>query len=100
MRTRLIVALAAGLLVAGGAVRAQYYQTDFPADEFRSRHARVFDAIGQAAVVVQGVPQTEGFTLPRQHKHLLLPLRHRNLEKGIVQKAPPVAASAIRRGTR
>jgi Xaa-Pro aminopeptidase len=47
---------------------AQSYQTDFPADEFRARHARVFEAIGESAVaVVQGMPQTEGFTLPRQH---------------------------------
>ena len=47
---------------------AQYYQTDFPPEEFRARHAQVFDQIGATAVaVVQGVPQTEGFTLPRQH---------------------------------
>jgi Xaa-Pro aminopeptidase len=47
---------------------AQYYQTDFPAEEFTSRHAQVFARIGDNAVaVVQGVHQTEGFTLPRQH---------------------------------
>jgi Xaa-Pro aminopeptidase len=47
---------------------AQYYQTDFPADEFRARHAQVFEKIGDNAVaVLQGVHQTEGFTLPRQH---------------------------------
>jgi len=68
MRARRIVAVATAVLVAGTAARAQYYQTDFPAEEFRSRHARVFDQIGTAAVaVVQGVAQTEGFTLPRQH---------------------------------
>ncbi len=59
------------LLVAAfvpAALGAQYYQTDFPAEEFRSRHARVFERIGANAVaVVQGMPQTEGFTLPRQH---------------------------------
>ena len=61
-------ALAAGLLMVSATAHAQYYQTDFPADEFRGRHARVFDRIGANAVaVVQGVPQTEGFTLPRQH---------------------------------
>ena len=50
------------------ALSAQYYQTDFPADEFRARHARVFEQIGTNAVaVVQGMPQTEGYTLPRQH---------------------------------
>ena len=44
------------------------YQTDFPAEEFKARHAQVFEQIGDNAVaVVQGVPQTEGFTLPRQH---------------------------------
>src|SRR5262245_39147894 len=47
---------------------AQYYQTDFPAEEFRARNARVFEQIGSNAVaVVQGIPQTEGFTYPRQH---------------------------------
>jgi Xaa-Pro aminopeptidase len=69
MHTRDIVWITAGmLLLAGTAPRAQYYQTDFPADEFRSRHAKLFDQIGATAVaVVQGMPQTEGFTLPRQH---------------------------------
>ena len=56
------------LLSAAAGVRAQYYQTDFPADEFKSRHAKVLDQIGTSAVaVLQGMPQTEGFTLPRQH---------------------------------
>jgi Xaa-Pro aminopeptidase len=68
MRPGCFVVFAAGVLFAGATARAQYYQTDFPADEFRSRHARLFDAIGTAAVaVIQGMPQTEGFTLPRQH---------------------------------
>jgi Xaa-Pro aminopeptidase len=69
MHARLIVWIAAGLMLLDGtAARAQYYQIDFPADEFRSRHARVFEQIGASAVaVVQGMPQTEGFTLPRQH---------------------------------
>jgi Xaa-Pro aminopeptidase len=59
---------AAALLFAGAVLDAQYYQTDFPAEEFRSRHAQVFAQIGANAVaVVQGVAQTEGFTLPRQH---------------------------------
>ena len=62
-------ALAAGTaLCLSTTLAAQYYQTDFPADEFRARHARVFELIGANAVaVVQGMPQTEGFTLPRQH---------------------------------
>jgi Xaa-Pro aminopeptidase len=62
----LAVALAVLLLISP--LEAQYYQTDFPAEEFRARHTRVFEQIGTNAVaVVQGMPQTEGFTLPRQH---------------------------------
>ena len=57
-----------GCLFAPSIAAAQYYQTDFPADEFKARHAQVFAQIGDSAVaVVQGVHQTEGFTLPRQH---------------------------------
>ena len=60
--------IAAALLLVPAAAAAQYYQTDFPAEEFRARHAQVFAEIGENAVaVVQGVHQTEGFTLPRQH---------------------------------
>ena len=60
--------IAAALLFVPAAVAAQYHQTDFPAEEFRARHAQVFAKIGDNAVaVVQGVHQTEGFTLPRQH---------------------------------
>lgn len=63
-----ITTLAAALLLAPAAVFAQYYQTDFSAEEFKTRHAAVFEKIGGNAVaVVQGVHQTEGFTLPRQH---------------------------------
>jgi Xaa-Pro aminopeptidase len=66
MRFARAVVLLVALLVLP--VAAQQYQTDFPADEFRARHARVFEEIGANAVaVIQGVPQTEGFTLPRQH---------------------------------
>jgi Xaa-Pro aminopeptidase len=55
-------------LLVPAAASAQYYQTDFPAEEFKARHAKVFDQIGANAVaVVQGVSQTEGYTLPRQH---------------------------------
>src|SRR5687767_7068472 len=46
---------------------AQHYQTDFPPEEFKGRWAKVFDAIGNESVaVVQGVPLTNGFQLPRQ----------------------------------
>ena len=58
----------AAMVLAPTLAAAQYYQTDFPADEFRARHAQVFARIGDNAVaVLQGVHQTEGFTLPRQH---------------------------------
>jgi len=44
-----------------------WYQSDFPAEEFRARHARLYDKIGnQAVAVVQGVSLTPGFTMPRQ----------------------------------
>jgi Xaa-Pro aminopeptidase len=57
-----------GVLVAAAPTAAQYYQTDFPSEEFKARHARVFEQIGSNAVaVVQGMPQTEGYTYPRQH---------------------------------
>src|ERR687891_535155 len=63
-----VLGLFALMLVAGADARAQYYQTDFPAEEFKSRFAKLFDQIGPSAVaVVQGMPQTEGYTLPRQH---------------------------------
>jgi Xaa-Pro aminopeptidase len=63
----LVAVVACGLAMTP-AVWAQFYQTDFPAEEFRARHARLFEQIGSSAVaVVQGMPQTEGFTLPRQH---------------------------------
>jgi Xaa-Pro aminopeptidase len=68
MCRRLIGCFAVCLALANATIRAQYHQTDFPADEFKSRHARVFEQIGANAVaVVQGVAQTDGFTLPRQH---------------------------------
>lgn len=66
MTSRLGAAILASLLATPA--HAQYYQTDFPAQEFKHRHARVFEQIGANAVaVVQGMPQTEGFTYPRQH---------------------------------
>jgi Xaa-Pro aminopeptidase len=43
------------------------YQTDFPPEEFKARWEKVFDKIGNEAVaIVQGVPQTNGFIVPRQ----------------------------------
>jgi Xaa-Pro aminopeptidase len=62
-----IARLTLALLLMPGTASAQYYQTDFPAEEFRERHQKVLAAIGAGSVaVVQGVGQTEGFTLPRQ----------------------------------
>ena len=82
MHARLIVGITAGLLFVSTAARAQYYQTDFPADEFRSRHAKVFEQIGAAAVaVVQGMPQTEGYTLPRQHNTFYYLSGHRDARR-------------------
>src|SRR5687767_934633 len=44
------------------------YQTDFPAEEFKARWAKVYDQIGPTAVaIVQGVGLTPGFIFPRQH---------------------------------
>jgi Xaa-Pro aminopeptidase len=44
-----------------------WYQSDFPSEEFKARWEQVFDRIGQDAVaVLPGVPQTNGFTVPRQ----------------------------------
>jgi Xaa-Pro aminopeptidase len=63
-----VAAVLIAVLATAVPARAQYYQTDFPAEEFKARHAKVFEQIGANAVaVIQGVPQTEGFTYPRQH---------------------------------
>ena len=44
-----------------------WYQSDFPAEEFRARHARVCDEIGNHAVaLVQSVSLTPGFNMQRQ----------------------------------
>src|SRR5688572_2823162 len=117
---RSVVLLVAVCLVP---VQAQYHQSDFPAEEFRARHARVFEQIGANAVaVVQGVGQTEGFTLPRQHNTFyylryedtvvvtatgvenftdFLPSALDDMERlvretGVVQKVPAIPASAIK----
>src|SRR5260370_941602 len=44
-----------------------WYQTDFPPDEFKARWSKIFEKIGNNAVaILQGVPQTNGFIMPRQ----------------------------------
>jgi Xaa-Pro aminopeptidase len=68
MRVNVVISMGIAWLLTAASAGAQYYQTDFPAQEFRARQAKVFEQIGTNAVaVVQGVAQTEGFTLPRQH---------------------------------
>jgi len=62
--------IALSALLLGGWARlasGQHYQADFPPEEFKARSAAVFDQIGSEAVaVVQGMPLTSGFQLPRQ----------------------------------
>jgi Xaa-Pro aminopeptidase len=44
-----------------------WYQTDFPPEEFRARWNKIFEKIGNEAVVaMQGVAQTRGYAMPRQ----------------------------------
>lgn len=46
---------------------AQYYQSDFPPEEFRARWQKVFERIGDDAIaIVQGAPLANGFLMPRQ----------------------------------
>ena len=57
------------LLVAAvaAAQAALWHQTDFPPDEFRARHAAMFDRIGNKSVaLVAGAPPAGGFVFPRQ----------------------------------
>ena len=64
---RKFLILAALLMLARPAV-AQYYQTDFPPEEFRERWQKVFEKIGNNAVaVLQGMPKVDGFIFPRQY---------------------------------
>jgi Xaa-Pro aminopeptidase len=70
-----------------------WYQSDFPPDEYKTRWEKVFDKIGNdAAAIVQGAPQTNGFIVPRQtnefyylcgvetpHSYLLLDGRRRRV---------------------
>ncbi len=64
MRYFVLFALAALTLLG----QAQpWYQTDFPAEEFRARWTQLYDKMGnQAVAVVQGVAMTPGFSMPRQ----------------------------------
>ena len=63
----IVSTLLAGPSLVAASAMAQHYQADFPADEFQARWAGVFDRIGDDAVaVVQGMPQVNGFIMPRQ----------------------------------
>src|SRR6266849_2332807 len=70
MKSTTLAALATLLAMAPALVFAEsrpWVQADFPPDEFKARWQTVFDKIGGDAVaVVQGVPQTNGFIVPRQ----------------------------------
>jgi Xaa-Pro aminopeptidase len=59
------------LLGLASFAHAQHYQSDFPPEEFRARWNAVLDRIGgEAVAVVQGVPLTNGYQLPRQSNSL------------------------------
>lgn len=67
---RRIALCAAALLAAAvwpAPAFAQHYQSDFPPEEFQARWQRVFDRIGESVAVVQGMPQVDGFIMPRQN---------------------------------
>lgn len=90
MRTSLLLfALATPAFPQAGA----WYQRDFFPEDFHARWEKIFDQIGADAVaVLQGVPQTNGFIVPRQsndfyylcgietpHAYLLLDGRNRSV---------------------
>jgi Xaa-Pro aminopeptidase len=69
MRSRAFLLLTAFLMLARPGA-AQYYQTDFPPEEFRERWQKVFDKIGNNAIaVLQGMPKIDGFIFPRQYNN-------------------------------
>src|SRR5262245_7043784 len=44
-----------------------WFQTDFPAEEFKARWSKIYEKISdQAILVMQGVPRTPGYIMPRQ----------------------------------
>lgn len=55
------------LLKAVSGQTPPYFQSHFPPDEFKVRWQRVFDKVGdRAVVIVQGAPAALGFNYPRQ----------------------------------
>ena len=64
---RSVAALLAALFGAAASASAQAYQSDFPPEELKARWGAVLEKVGnQAVAVVQGMPLTNGFQLPRQ----------------------------------
>src|SRR5262245_22083440 len=73
--------------------QAPFYQSHFPPEEFKARWQKVFERIGERAIaIVQGAPQANGFSFPRQsnefyylcgvetpHSYLLLDGRSRKV---------------------
>jgi Xaa-Pro aminopeptidase len=58
------------LAAAAGAQEAPLFTSDFPADEFAARRARVMDAIGDGLALVQGAPSPAGYVRFRQSNEL------------------------------
>ena len=98
-----IPAFALALLIPATAA-AQYHQTDFPAEEFRARHAKAFEQIGPNVpeenlylryedTIVVTETGYENFTdfLPME----LDDMERLVLEKGVVQRVPPTPAGAV-----
>lgn len=62
--------IAALVAMAPISAAAQHYQSDFPAEEFKARWERLYDAIGDNAVaIVQGAPAPRGYEFPRQNNN-------------------------------
>ena len=103
---RFPAALLATVLTASAQAPA-WYQTDFPPEEFQTRWARVYDKIGnQSIAVLQGVPLTPGFIMPRQsnefyylcgietpHSYLLLDGRSRKATLYLPPQNPRLEAA-------
>ena len=63
--------LLAAMAGSSTAQPAHRYQTDFPPEEFRDRHARVYEAVGPGALaILQGAAVTSGFEVFRQSNQL------------------------------
>jgi Xaa-Pro aminopeptidase len=62
--------LGLGLVLAAGIVLAQegypLFTTDFTAEDFTARRAKVYDAIGKNVAILQGAPTPVGYTRFRQ----------------------------------